>query len=175
HTVLHHFFAGRDLTPERGDFDHHGTELDVRQAEAAADDPAVAEELLDLIRMRRRTDVEIFGMTAEEEVADAAADEVGDVIALPEPIEDFQRVRIDVTPRDRMLITRYHPRFDHRAALYASIAIWGVVSASSLSSRSRLRGRFRLRRLPTIRSRKRASSTINSNFRPPLTPRKRHG
>ena len=55
-------------------------ELDVRQAEAPADDPAVPEELLDLLGVRRRADVEVFGPPAEQQVADAAADEVGDVI-----------------------------------------------------------------------------------------------
>ena len=51
---------GRDLAAERRDLDHLRAELDVREPEAAADDPAVAEQLLDLIRMRRRADVEIL-------------------------------------------------------------------------------------------------------------------
>jgi len=42
-----------------------------------ADDPAVAEELLDLARVRRRPDVEVLRLPTEQEVADAAADEVG--------------------------------------------------------------------------------------------------
>ena len=37
-----------------------GSKLDVRQAEAPADDPAVPKELLDLVGVRRRADVEIL-------------------------------------------------------------------------------------------------------------------
>src|SRR5207253_2475263 len=51
-TVLHDLFTRYDLSPERCDFDDLGAELDVRQPEASSDDPAVAEELLDLIWMR---------------------------------------------------------------------------------------------------------------------------
>jgi hypothetical protein len=48
----------------------------VREAEAAPDDPAVAKELLDLVRLGRRADVEVLRPTAEQEIADAAPDEV---------------------------------------------------------------------------------------------------
>ena len=52
--------GGIDLAPERRDLDGLGAELDVREAEAPADDPAVAKELLDLVRMRRGPDVEVL-------------------------------------------------------------------------------------------------------------------
>ena len=118
HAVLHDFLAGRDLAAERRDLDHLLPELDVREAEAPADDPAVPEELLDLIRMRGRADVEILRTAAEQQVADAAADEIGGVLALPQAVENLQRVRIDVAAGDRVLLARNDPRFDHRAALY---------------------------------------------------------
>ena len=51
--------------------------------------------------MRRRADVEVLRPAAEQQVADAAADEVRDVIELAEAIEDFQRVGVDVAARDR--------------------------------------------------------------------------
>ena len=109
---------GAHLPPERRDLDHLRAELDVRQPEAAADDPAVPEQLLDLIRMRRRADVEVLRPAAEQQIADAAADQVGDVVALPQPVEDFQGVRIDVAARERVLGARDDPRLDHRTALY---------------------------------------------------------
>jgi len=56
--------------------------------------------------------------TAQQQVANAAADEICGVIALPQAIQNLQGVRIDVTARDRMLLSRHDPRFDHRAALY---------------------------------------------------------
>ena len=52
HAVLHDFFARRELTSERRHLDHFGAELHVRQAEPPADNPAVAEQFLDLVRMR---------------------------------------------------------------------------------------------------------------------------
>ena len=95
-TVLDHFFARRDLTTERGDLDDLLAEPDVCQSETAADDPAVAEELFDLIGMRRRADVEIFRPAAQQQIADAAADQIRSVVELAKPIQDFERIRIDV-------------------------------------------------------------------------------
>ena len=80
-----------------------GAELDVREAEAPADDPAVAKELLDLMRVRRRADVEILRPAAEQQVAHAAADQIGDVVVLVQPVQDFESVGIDVAARDRVL------------------------------------------------------------------------
>ena len=68
----------------------------MRQPEPAADDPAVPEQPLDLVRVRRRADVEVLRPPAEQEVADAAADEVGDVIVLVQPVEHLQRVGVDL-------------------------------------------------------------------------------
>ena len=116
--VLHHLFARRHLTAERGDLDDLLPELDVREAEAPADDPAVAKELLDLVGMRRCPDVEILGAPTDEQIANAAADEIGDVVELPQPVENFEGVGIDVAPRDRVLSARNDPRLGHRRALY---------------------------------------------------------
>ncbi len=113
HAVGHDFFAKRDLTPECGDLDHLLAELHVRETESPADDPAIAEQFLDLIRMRRRADVEVFGMTTENQVADAAADEIRDVIELSQTVEDFERVGIDVSARDRMRLAPNDPRLAH--------------------------------------------------------------
>ena len=44
--------AGFDQAAERRHFDGFRPELDVRQAKAAADDPTVAKELLDLMGVR---------------------------------------------------------------------------------------------------------------------------
>ena len=73
------------------------------EAEATADDPAVAKELLDLVGMRGGADVEILRTACEQQVADAAADKVRDVLELAKPVQNLERIRIDVTARDRML------------------------------------------------------------------------
>jgi hypothetical protein len=57
--------AGIDLmvvTPEGGHFDHVTTKDDVGQAETAANQAAVAEQRLDLLRRRVGGDVEILGV-----------------------------------------------------------------------------------------------------------------
>ena len=92
-----------DLAAERRDLDRLGPELDVREAEAAADDPAVAEELLDLVGMRRGADVEVLRAAAEQQVADAAADEVRGVAVFVQPVQDLESVGIDVATRNRVL------------------------------------------------------------------------
>ena len=89
---------GVDLTAERGDLDGLGAELDVGQPEPPADDPAVPKQLLDLMRVRRRPDVEVLGPAIEQQVADAAADQIRDVVVLVEPVEDFESVGIDLSP-----------------------------------------------------------------------------
>ena len=91
------------LPAERRDLDRLRPEADVRQPEPPADDPAVPEQALDLVRMRRRADVEVFRPPAEQQVADAAADEVGDVVVLVQPVQHLERVGVDLLPRDRVL------------------------------------------------------------------------
>ena len=61
-----------------------------------------------------------FGPAAEQQVAHAAADEVGDVIGLPQAVEHLQRVGVDVAARKRVLGARNDPGLDHRTALYQS-------------------------------------------------------
>ena len=55
-----------------------------------------------------------LGRLRQEEVADAAAHEIGDVIVLPQAIENLQCVRVDVAARDRVLGARDDPRLSHR-------------------------------------------------------------
>ena len=105
---------GADVAPERGDLNRLGTELDVGQPEAAADDPAVAERALDLVGLRRRADVEILGPPPQEQVADAATDEIGGVAQLLEPTHHFQRVGVDVAAGEGMLCTWQDDGLNHR-------------------------------------------------------------
>ena len=107
-------FRGRQLPAERRDLDGLGAEADVREPEPPADDPAVLEQPLDLVRVRVGADVEVLRPAAEQQVADAAADEVGDVVVLVEPVENLQRVRIDLFAGDRVLGARHDHRNGHR-------------------------------------------------------------
>ena len=50
--------------------------------------------------MRRRADVEVLGPAIQQQVANAAADQIGDVVVLVEPVEDLESVGIDVCRRE---------------------------------------------------------------------------
>ena len=80
--ILDDLFARLHLPAKRRDLDHFESELHMREPKPPTDDPAVPKQFLDLIRMGRRADVEILGATAEQQVPDASANEIGDVIAL---------------------------------------------------------------------------------------------
>jgi hypothetical protein len=108
---------GRELAPERGDLDVLGAEPHMREAEPASDDPAVPKEALDLVRMRRGADVEVFRPPVEQQIADAPTDQVGQVIVLVEAVEHFQRIRVDLRARDRVLRARHDHRLSHWLAL----------------------------------------------------------
>ena len=88
---------GRHVLAERRHLDGLVAELHVREPEPPADDPAVPEQLLDLIRMRRGADVEVLGPAAEQQIAHAAADEIRGVVRLVQPREHLERIGIDET------------------------------------------------------------------------------
>ena len=108
------------MTSKRRDLDRFGSELDVRQTETPADDPAVAEEFLDLVRVRRRSDVKIFGPATQKQIADAAANQIRDVVMLVKPVKHLERVGIDVAARDRVFGSGNDGRLRHRMEIIAS-------------------------------------------------------
>jgi hypothetical protein len=63
--------------------------------------------------MRVRPDVEILRPTAEDEIANASAYQVGDMIILLQPMQHPERIRIDVPPRNRMAFARDDDGFWH--------------------------------------------------------------
>ena len=79
---------------ERGRLDDLRAEEDVREAEAAADDAAVPEQAPDVVGRRAGGDVEVLGLAAEQQVADAAADQVGGVIVAAQALDDFGGVGV---------------------------------------------------------------------------------
>src|SRR5262249_3903522 len=84
------------VAPERGDLDDLAVaEQHVGETEATAADPAVAEERADVVGTRVRRDVEVLGAALQEQVADAATDEVGLETGALEAADDLGGVRID--------------------------------------------------------------------------------
>lgn len=83
--------------------EHH-----VRQAEAPADQAAVAEQLAHLLRRGVGGDVEVFRLFAEQQIAHAAADQIGFVAGLVQAVKHFQRIFADVFAGNRVLFARDH-------------------------------------------------------------------
>ena len=103
-----HMFAGIDLmvvTPEGGHFDHVTTKDNVGQAETTANQAAVAEQRLDLLRRRIGCDVEILGRLPEQQIPDSAADQVGLIAPFVQAIEHLECILADLFARNRVLIT----------------------------------------------------------------------
>ena len=96
HAVLRDLLAWLHLAAEGRDLDDLLTEFDVRKPESPADDPAVPEQFFDLIGMGRCPDVEVFRPSSEQQVAYAAADEIGDVVALTQSVENLQRIGVNI-------------------------------------------------------------------------------
>src|SRR6266568_3901837 len=95
------------VLPEGGDLqDLPAAEVDVRQPEPPADEPAIAEGGPHLARVRARRDVEVLRRVAEQDVADAAADEVGLVPDVAQPREDADGVLVEAVLRDLRRVRR---------------------------------------------------------------------
>jgi hypothetical protein len=89
----------------------------VRQPESPADNPAIPEEALDLRRMCVGADVEVFRFPAKQEIANAAADEIGDVLRFVKSIEDAKSVRVDVSARNTVIRSRDDNGLGHEPPL----------------------------------------------------------
>jgi hypothetical protein len=61
----------------------------VGQPEPATDDPAVPEELFDLVRVSVRADVKVLWTPAEQHVPDTPADQIRGVPVVMKPVEDL--------------------------------------------------------------------------------------
>jgi hypothetical protein len=94
------------VPPERRDLDDlAAAEEDVREAEATADDATVAEEPADVVRASARGDVEVLRTAVQEEVTNAAADEVGLEACTFEPPHDLRGVLVDAVLVEGRIVT----------------------------------------------------------------------
>ena len=115
-----------DVGAERGNLDDLAAVHHVSQAEAAADQSAVAEQGLDLFRGRVGGDVEILWVAANQQVADRAPDQMRGKTALAQPVQHAKGIGADVPARDVVLVARdgLQPEMDlgvglHRAGVAA--------------------------------------------------------
>ncbi len=104
------------VLPEGGDLDHlAAAEVDVGQPEAPPDEAAVPEDGPHLARVGVGGDVEVLGRVAEEQVAHAAAHEVGLVVHVPQPGDHLERLGVEPLDGDLRLRGRGAARRADRA------------------------------------------------------------
>ena len=94
---------------KRRDLDDVASEEDMRQAESAAHQAAVAEQALHLLRERIGCDVEVLRLHPEQKVAHASAHEKRLESTLPQAVQHAQGVRRDVGAGNRVLGSRNDP------------------------------------------------------------------
>jgi hypothetical protein len=91
------------------DLDDLASEEHVRQAKAAADQPAVAKQTFHFLRQRIRSDVEILRLHADQQIAHAAANQERFEAAIAQAVQHAQRVGRDVGAGDGVLGPRDDP------------------------------------------------------------------
>ena len=101
--ILGEFFRP-GMAPEGRDFYNLvAAKPDMGQPEPAPDQETVAKQLLDLLRSRVGANVEILGCPVQQQVPDAAADQVGLVAVAVQPVEHFESVFVDPATGDLVL------------------------------------------------------------------------
>ena len=102
--------SGSAFLPEGGHLDDLVSEAHVAQPEPSPDDEAVAEELLHLLGRGVGADIEVLRLAAKEQIAHAAADQERLEAGTAEPIENPQRIGIDLLSGQRVLRAGEDPR-----------------------------------------------------------------
>ena len=74
-------------------------------------------ETFDFVRVSGCADIEILWLSAQKQIADTPSDEIRPVVMLLEPVENLQRIGIDLFAGDRVFGARHDHRSRHRSAL----------------------------------------------------------
>jgi len=97
---------GAGLAAEGGDLDQGvAAETDVGEAEAAADQEAVAKQLAHLVGGGVGADVEILRRAAEQQVTHPAADQVGLEAVVVQAVEHLEALLVDLPAGDAVFGT----------------------------------------------------------------------
>ncbi len=95
---------------EGGDFNGFVVKVDMSQTEAAADEAAVTKYPLHIFRRGVGGDVKIFRVASEQNIANAAACEIGCVSDVFEAVEHFNCGRADLLAADGVVGAGYNLR-----------------------------------------------------------------
>ena len=94
-------FIGVGVAPEGGDLnDQVATEPDMGEPKSAPDQETVAKQLLHLLWCRVGANVEVLWRPAQQQVTDAATDQVSLVAVAMQSIEDFKRTFVNLFAGD---------------------------------------------------------------------------
>ena len=85
--------------------------------------------------MRVGADVEILRPALQQQIADAAADQIGRVIELLQPIQDLEGVGIDVAPGNGVFRSRNDHRLAHQTAIVPRATIRPMVRLIAFAQR----------------------------------------
>ena len=85
--------------------------MDMGEAKAPADQPAVEEELADLLWGCVGGDIKVLGFATEQEVAHASANQVAPIPIGLQSVEHLEGIFIDVLSADTVLSALYNPGF----------------------------------------------------------------
>ena len=88
---------------ERGHFDDLAAEVHMRQLEAAANHPGIAELGAHLFRRGAGGDVVVLGLHAEQHVAHATTDQVGLVTGVLQALHHIHRIAAELRPLQGVL------------------------------------------------------------------------
>ena len=97
--------------PESRDLDDLATEADMRQAKPPADQPAIAEQPLNLVRRCIGRDIKILGMQLEHRVTHTASNEEGLVTRLVQSVQNLECALGKLGPRNVVLRPRDYSWF----------------------------------------------------------------
>ena len=92
----------------------------MREPEAAAYQPTVAEQSAHFFGRRIRGNVEIFRVSAEQQVADTATHQVSLITRILQSVEHLEGGGRNIGPTDIVFGPRYHPR--------AGAVVWGSIA-----------------------------------------------
>jgi hypothetical protein len=101
--VLRKFFRFGMATEGCDFYNLVAAEPDMGESEPAPDQEAVAKQLLDLLWSCVGADVEILGRPVQQQIPDAATDQVGFVAVAVQPVENFEGVLVDPAAGDLVL------------------------------------------------------------------------
>ncbi len=70
------------------------------KAKPAADEATVGKKLSDLVGMSRGADIEILGLSAQENIPDPSSHQISDVPVIVQPVKDLEGIGVDVLSGD---------------------------------------------------------------------------